>query len=383
MSFSHASECGVRLDDCGTTERGVRAISPDNPAGGVISSRHSNLANTGQVVTDRLLEQDLGWKGLKWDDLRACLSPHISTVRPINMWTEVEVQGVAIYEHDVKVVKGLTRKSWNERNSLVFAKKKQGYGWGKRGQVYELSKESLLRFLHTARNGGVEWLNMSCLTYPKEFPTNGKIVKRHLNTFLTAMRRKYGNQGKRLSYVWFQEFQRRGAVHIHMFDNVKTIDREWLAKTWYRIVGSGDEKHLAAGTSWDRLRKRDGAIRYAAKYAAKRGQKTVPEGFENVSRFWGNSYDVKPKAKAFIKCDALELLESVKFAATRFMSTGQDGKMWWRNYLWDCAEFFKRSSSIVDPTCGSERPESTQGSLLWMKTPAEGRPPDSLPFPSL
>ena len=63
------------------------------------------------------------------------------------------------------------------------------------------------------------------------------------------------------------------------------MPKEELSKEWYRIVGSGDPKHLRAGTRVERIKR--SAISYVAKYAQKNEQKQVPEGFQNVGRFWG------------------------------------------------------------------------------------------------
>jgi len=87
--------------------------------------------------------------------------------------------------------------------------------------------------------------------------------------------------------------------------------------SWYRFVGSGDEKHLAAGTRVERLRKQDGARRYAVKYAGKMKQKHVPKDFRNVGRFWGCSRAVVPAPEAEVQCtedDIRGLLEGWEYA---------------------------------------------------------------------
>lgn len=72
--------------------------------------------------------------------------------------------------------------------------------------------------------------------------------------------------------------------------------------TWYRIVGSGDSRHLAAGTSTERLRSARGGAFYAVKYAMKMKQKAVPRDYRNVGRFWGNSRGVKPEPEKTLQC---------------------------------------------------------------------------------
>ncbi|GAH86880.1 unnamed protein product, partial [marine sediment metagenome] len=53
---------------------------------------------------------------------------------------------------------------------------------------------------------------MVTLTYPAVFPKNGKVVKKHLNVMLKWL--KYRLPAK--NYLWFFEWQRRGAPHVHI-----------------------------------------------------------------------------------------------------------------------------------------------------------------------
>ena len=59
-----------------------------------------------------------------------------------------------------------------------------------------------------------------------------------------------------MSTVWKREFQRRGAPHYHVLAPVSlTIAgepvKEWISRTWYEVVASGNPKHLSAGTEVD------------------------------------------------------------------------------------------------------------------------------------
>jgi hypothetical protein len=127
---------------------------------------------------------------------------------------------------------------------------------------------------------------MLTLTYPAEFPCDGRLVKRHL-----TLMRKWLTY-REIGAFWFLEFQRRGAPHFHLFVTGE-VDKDELSSAWYKIVGSGDEKHLRAGTNVERIRKPHAIAAYAAKYAAKVEQKSVPEGYEEVGRFWGTFGGVK------------------------------------------------------------------------------------------
>jgi len=164
-----------------------------------------------------------------------------------------------------------------------------------RGEVYELSDKSLKRLAFIANNTDVEFRSMVTLTYPGEFPLDGALCKKHLRAILTAFKRRLGES---VAYLWFLEFQRRGAPHFHVLINVAlTVEdhawqQSWLSDRWYKIVGSGDPNHLLAGTRWENIREIEGARHYMVKYAAKTYQKEVPDGFTNVGRFWGTTRNI-------------------------------------------------------------------------------------------
>jgi hypothetical protein len=146
------------------------------------------------------------------------------------------------------------------------------------------------------------------LTYPGEFPSNGRQVKSHLTTFRKRWERRYGS----VEGVWKMEFQRRGAPHFHLALTIPdkvglriTADghledfssradvsevRSWVANAWFGIVASGDDRHLLAGTQVDKLA--DEPAAYFAGYAgstrgSKEYQHEVPEGYADCGRFWG------------------------------------------------------------------------------------------------
>ncbi len=156
---------------------------------------------------------------------------------------------------------------------------------GKRGDIVEFSNRSRNRLLFAAFNARVEWSAFVTLTYPAEFPTDGCVVRKDRNAFLTYLRREYSD----IAYLWALEFQARGAPHIHFLAD-QFIDLHWLSETWYQVVGSQDEKHLRAGTQVESVRGREQGASYMAKsYTGKRAQKQVPPEYMNVGRFWGTS----------------------------------------------------------------------------------------------
>lgn len=251
---------------------------------------------------------------------RACLSNHISTNEgPFG------VIGAEIYRKDIRLLKGLKP---GVAQGGVSVKWKPA----RRGVIRELSARSRLRLLHTVRNTHVRFASMLTGTYPADFPLDGRAVKKHLERLLKALRTRFGEA---VSYVWFLEFQRRGAPHFHLLlaHPPAPGDRRWLSSTWFRIVGSKDVRHLRAGTNFERLEKPDAAERYCAKYACKTHQKTVPDQFANVGRFWGASRDVKPVLVAKVSTSAEQVVERIGTEVVKFLAPS--GKL--RNYLWDHA----------------------------------------------
>jgi hypothetical protein len=182
-------------------------------------------------------------------------------------------------------------------------------GTSKRGKITSLSYKARHRLLLQARNvDGM--VAEATLTWPAEFPTDGLIVKRNLWAMLHWLTRR-GIGG-----MWFLEFQERGAPHFHVFLDGK-VGKVALSAAWYRIVKSGDEKHLRAGTRIAGIRKPYALAVYAAKYAAKMAQKTVPEGYSDVGRFWGLFGGLKVKDEVIASgklCEVASVIRLIRRA---------------------------------------------------------------------
>lgn len=158
-----------------------------------------------------------------------------------------------------------------------------------RGAIQGFSPRSGARMRRYLRSCVPSYSVMVTLTYPGNFPTDGRTVKRHLDSFVKRAFRYLGAEGSPVprSIFWFLEFQKRGAPHFHLFLNF-TVPFNLVAQWWFEIVGSGDDRHLCAGTRTEALYSgRHGTVSYASKYAAKLEQKDVPQNFVNLGRFWG------------------------------------------------------------------------------------------------
>ena len=161
-----------------------------------------------------------------------------------------------------------------------------------RGNITKLSRKSLLRLAFLGRLSTGLFKSMLTLTYAK-IERDGKGVKSDLAKVLKFLRARF----KRVEYLWFLEFQKRGAPHYHILlsENVSRETLSELSRLWCRTQGLRGDEYLKAynvtnhKNSWQDLKKADGAGRYVAKYANKPEQKNIPEAYQNVGRFWGTS----------------------------------------------------------------------------------------------
>jgi hypothetical protein len=158
---------------------------------------------------------------------------------------------------------------------------------GKRGFA-TFSRESrtrLYRSLATIRKD-----TMPCfvtLTYPGEFPGDPEIWKNHLKLFLKRLCYKY----KDASGYWKLEPQKRGAPHYHlMVWGVEYFELwAWVGQVWFDVVGSGDIRHLHAGTRVELVKFKAGLMRYVGKYIAKIPDlpEDLLEAWKHAGRWWG------------------------------------------------------------------------------------------------
>ena len=188
---------------------------------------------------------------------------------------------------------------------------------GKRGKVVEWSGKSRLRLkydLGRLKRADLAKAHFLTLTYPAEFPdvTDHATYKGHLHHFTTRLYQLYpGACG-----VWKLEFQKRGAAHFHLLVfGLYGLDvvalRAAVAQTWFDVVGSGDVKHLRAGTGVDQARSVGGSMSYMAKYISKNDQ-TRPGNF--TGRYWGK---FNAKCLPYAEEKTLELVGCARVAVVR------------------------------------------------------------------
>lgn len=169
-------------------------------------------------------------------------------------------------------------------------------GGGLRGEINKFSRASRKRMLDTLcklrASAGLP--QFATLTYPGEFPHDSQVWKLHLDLFGKRLVRAYPGA----SAVWKLEPQARSAPHYHLIIYGVPFSqsfRLWLSRTWYEVVGSGDERHLRAGTNVQPARSLQGVKAYASKrYMGKelseddlKGHAEKVSGWASPGRFWG------------------------------------------------------------------------------------------------
>ncbi len=148
-------------------------------------------------------------------------------------------------------------------------------------------------------------IGMITLTYPDDwerYAANPAAITAHRHALEKRLTRALGYLP---GFFWVREFQRRGAPHFHLAGAwPTTIEglplRIWLSRTWFEIVGSGDRRHLDAGTriDWAKGLEASDPNRLAAYFSAyttgeggKEYQHHPPEGWHNdngsAGRHWG------------------------------------------------------------------------------------------------
>jgi len=327
----------------------VEQDEADPPCG---SLDPAGWADLDTLEEERGLQSDASWVpeggfATEAEGLCACLSSQISPFSE-SKGNRFKVVGVEVHKQDVVIKRELVPMA--PVAELVRLVMPEGSGWvnpkvrGDRKPLTRLSQRSLLAMGHKLRNCGVRFSSLLTLTYPERFTNDGRLVKRHLDSFLKAFRRRYGKR----AYAWFLEFQERGAPHFHMLTTVEgfEIDREWLGRVWSRIVDGGEKcrRVHAHVKQWETIKKEDGATRYVAKYAKKQKQKQVPAAFQNVGAFWGTSRDVKAEPVQMLRMDAKEIVHRMGMDSAKFVKEWRMGKLDLRKYLWDQAHKFRTTS---------------------------------------
>jgi len=198
-------------------------------------------------------------------------------------------------------------------------------GGGKRGTIKTFSRASYRRLKKLVLSLESQPTLFITLTYPEDFPS-ARLSKKHIDNFGKALKRYFPVAWD----IWKLEPQKRGAPHFHLLvggcslKTKKDFDsfKNWLSKTWFRIVGSGDEKHLKAGTqvvNLEYLEQQGNNIDYVLIYLSKYFSKIFEsvEGWDSPGRFWG----IHNRKKLIIEQHLFNVSERFFYKYRRLMRT--------------------------------------------------------------
>jgi hypothetical protein len=124
------------------------------------------------------------------------------------------------------------------------------------------------------------------LTYPKQYPEDPELCKRHLKALRKRLQRECGS----FAGFWRLGIQNRGAWHFHLLlfmgPSFGPIDelRRFISASWHEVTGKVSEGHLRAGTRVVAVQRWREATSYVERYMAK--PEEFPEGLE-TGRIWG------------------------------------------------------------------------------------------------
>jgi len=202
------------------------------------------------------------------------------------------------------------------------------------------SRQRMLRFLQTLDQARAGVPLFVTLTYPGRWPGSARRWKRDLEVWLGRLKRAKPE----VWAVWRLEPQRRGAPHYHLLVfGVPLLEKEWLSRSWFEVVGSQDERHLRAGTQVQRVKSWRGVVWYAAKYLAKDIGLLPEEWRGGVGRWWGvhqrrraprEAMEVPVGSRAFVR------LRRVLRRLVR--GPGQSGRDWWPDRVLFPKRFLKK-----------------------------------------
>lgn len=221
-------------------------------------------------------------------------------------------------------------KDTNKTKEIKYTDKEEKEGiekseeTAKRGDVTEFSTKSRVRFAWTLTTSTVNFTHLCTLTYGENYPTDNITVKVHRERVIAVIRRLYAKENgkewvnsKDVGYVWFTEFQARGAIHFHILLSHK-IDQTKILRVWLKIneeMGNDTDKVKYVHTRTDkrgdsfimqREKIKGGLKRYGVKYGLKMKQKNPPKWWKG--RFYGYSKNVKNTDYIeYIECDEKSL----------------------------------------------------------------------------
>jgi len=155
------------------------------------------------------------------------------------------------------------------------------------------------------------------ITYPNEWSGDPRQWKKDLDHLSHRLKRAFPDY----CGTWRLEPQKRGAPHFCGFlwgcDYLESYEgKKWFSRQWFEVVGSGDEKHLLAGTGIMRELKVMDRVFYMAKYQNKKEKGGDRQEFDYaVGRYWG----CFNRKKLAIKVEEFEIDRALFFRVRRVL----------------------------------------------------------------
>ena len=134
------------------------------------------------------------------------------------------------------------------------------------------------RTLKIISRNSEDFQTFATLNYGRDCPTDDRVVKRHLDNISKVLKRKG------LSFLWKQEFSKKGRPHIHLLI-VGIVNRDELRKAWARIIQAPETEHL---THVSPILDIERTLNYIVKDPHHYSNR-VPARYENMGRFHGSS----------------------------------------------------------------------------------------------
>ena len=182
-----------------------------------------------------------------------------------------EIYQISAYRHQCKVRRAINHPQKNHQISLSAHRYYQLFGEiptteellefnrstrAKRGSISSFTPDSRRRLKEIAGNCFPLLISQFCMTYSDEtLPPDGDTAKKHLNTFLTAIRRKLNNPG----YLWVLEFQDERQRRYENVDHAPPFPPLPLNPTKKRVTDL-DGRNLGADHRSERQLSRDALI---------------------------------------------------------------------------------------------------------------------------
>jgi len=214
-----------------------------------------------------------------------------------------------LYKNDLQVIRHIDMKS-----------RQTG---GIRSNIKKLSYKSRARMALTARNIP-EMTYLITLTYPGHYIENDGIK---VKEDWSILRKRLVRRG--LHGIWWLEFQKRGAPHLHVAINGQ-VDEKWLGSAWSNIVNRNDwTGGKDVRIECKPFRSLHGAQAYMCKEAVKMAQKEVPAEYQNVGRFWGMFGGLKLQALHIVEKSVKDLKQKIRICR----------KWYEKNRPWNPADF--------------------------------------------